>query len=78
MLPGTRLTGVEKVNGVRTLAKGGEGKSTVVGRLVPRIVPEIEPKWISTWRVKDGTNASVRRLTKFSEVKVGVKDCPMG
>ena len=43
---------------------------------MPKIVPEIAPKRMFTSRV--ALPSSVRRLTKFSEVKVGVNDWPKG
>ena len=43
-----------------------------VGWLVAKIVPDIEPKPMFTSTV--ALPSTVRRLTKFSEVKVGVND----
>jgi len=55
---------------------GASENGITVGWLVPKIGPDIEPKRMFTSTV--ALPFSVRRLTKFREVKVGVNDWPKG
>jgi hypothetical protein len=67
------VTGVEKLND-ETLVAIENG--ITVAWLVPKIVPDIEPEQMFTSTV--ALPSTVRRLTKVSEVKVGVNDWPKG